>query len=113
MKIIWEDQLEIEEVDEEGYKETYQTVVIGPDEDSDNIRMELYRIESGGETALHKHPREHLIRIEKGEGVVFSEIDGKFKVSPGQNIFIPADEEHQFQNPYSDPFEFVIITPEE
>lgn len=111
MKINWETKLDREEVKEEGAKGVFKTVLVGPRDGSRNIIMRYFTIEPNGCTPLHKHPWAHIVRIEKGEGVVYSEHDGKFKVGPGQSFFIPPDEEHQFQNPYSETFEFICIIP--
>ena len=70
-----------------------------------------FKIKPGGQTPLHRHPWEHLVRVERGEGVVFSERGGKFKVTPSQSVFIPPGEEHQFLNPYSEVFEFICVIP--
>jgi quercetin dioxygenase-like cupin family protein len=111
MKINRENELKEEEVREEGAQGVARTVLIGPGDGSEKIIMRYFKVQPGGKTPLHQHPWEHIVRVEKGEGVVYSENEGKFKVGPGQSLFIRPDEEHQFLNPYGEPFEFVCVIP--
>lgn len=111
MKIVKEKKLKAEAVTGDGARNAFRTVLIGPKEGSERLAMRFFLVAPGGQTSLHSHPWEHLIRVEKGEGVVYSGVDGKFKVGPGQCIFIPGGEEHQFINPYQVPLELLCVIP--
>jgi quercetin dioxygenase-like cupin family protein len=77
---------------------------------ANNFAMRLFEIESGGNTPLHTHPREHAVFILKGEGVVF---DGE-KLSPFKTndvVFIPPDERHQFKNTGKTLLKFLCLIP--
>jgi len=94
---------------EEGVKDVYQRILIGTEDGSLNVIMRYFRVLPGGNTPLHSHSHEHVVKIEKGKGIV---LDGKGKesiVTPGQSLFIEGNERHQFKNPFENPFEFLCI----
>lgn len=62
-----------------------------------NFFMRLFEIDSGGFTPLHIHDWEHEVFILEGEGVVVCEDEEKL-FRPGNFIFIPPKEKHQFRN---------------
>jgi len=111
MKIVKGKKLKAEAMKDEGAQNAFKTVLIGSREGSDRLEMRLFKIMPGGHTPVHKHPWEHLVRIESGEGVVYSDRDGKFKIGAGQCIFIAAGEEHQFLNPYQESLELLCVIP--
>lgn len=84
-------------------------ILIGPDDDSLNIVMRLFRLEPGGYTYDHKHPFEHLVKVEKGIGVLVDE-EGKENILKKDSVaFIKPGERHQFRNNSNEPFEFLCI----
>jgi len=90
-------------------KNVYKKVLIGPDDGSEKIIMRKFKVTSGGKTPHHIHEHEHVVKIEKGKGMV---VDGNGKeicLSAGQSLFIPGREKHQFRNPYKGSFEFLCI----
>ncbi|HOO78483.1 MAG TPA: cupin domain-containing protein [bacterium] len=111
MKIKSEKRLKARAVEDPGAKGVTKVVLLGPEDGAEQVVMRLFRVEHGGHTPMHSHPWEHLVRITRGEGVVYSGSEGKFKIGPGRSIFIPAGEEHQFLNPYQEPLEFICVIP--
>lgn len=101
-------------VEEEGASGAFIKILIGPEDGSQNIVMRKIRVRSGGCTPLHHHPHEHVVKIEKGRGIVVSPDGEEIAVAAGQSLFIGADEMHQFKNPNPDDFEFVctILNPD-
>jgi quercetin dioxygenase-like cupin family protein len=97
--------------EEEGTKDVLRRILIGPDDGSLNIIMRHFKILPGGNTPLHRHNWEHVVKIEKGKGIVVNEAGEEIVISEGESLFIPENEEHQFKNPFSDPFEFLCIIP--
>jgi quercetin dioxygenase-like cupin family protein len=63
-----------------------------------NFFMRHFEIAPGGHTPRHSHPWEHEVFILEGNGVVLG-AEGEKEFSPGDVIFVPAGEEHQFRNP--------------
>ena len=101
-------------VQSEGVKNVTMKILIGPDDGSNNLIMRCFKILQNGHTPRHKHPHEHIVKIEKGKGVVIDGEGNQHEVSPGRSIFVKSNEEHQFKNPYPEPFEFIcnILNPE-
>ncbi|MBN2245257.1 MAG: cupin domain-containing protein [Candidatus Aminicenantes bacterium] len=94
---------------DEGVKNVRKKVLIGTADGSENIIMRRFLIFPGGNTPYHEHPHEHVIRVEKGRGMV---VDGEGKeklIREGSSLFISGGEKHQFRNPFSEPFGFLCI----
>jgi len=111
MKIKQNSRIKQVEVAEEGAKNTRKKILIGPNDGSKNIIMRYFTIAPGGHSPKHSHNWEHLVKIESGKGIVVGRYDNKAEVSEGCNIFVEANEMHQFQNPFEENFEFICIIP--
>jgi len=98
-------------VQEEGVQNVTKRVLIGPDDGSSRIIMRYFKILPGGNTPFHRHSFEHVVRVEKGKGLVVNDSGQEIPISTGHSVFIPADEEHQFINPHDEPFEFICTIP--
>lgn len=101
-------------VEEEGIKNVTRKILIGPVDGSHNIIMRHFKVLPEGHTPFHSHDHEHVVKIEKGRGVVIDEQGRENSVSPGQSLLIEGNQKHQFKNPFNEPFEFlcIIINPE-
>ena len=111
MIIYTADSIEWEDVDMEGAEKVKMRILIGEKEGSKNIIMRHFRVAPGGHTPHHQHDFEHVIKIEKGKGILL-DLDGvQHEVEAGMSAFIPANEMHQFQNPSDEDFEFLCIIP--
>jgi len=93
----------------EGIKLVSKKVLIGPDDGSSNIIMRRFKVLHGGNTPFHSHDFEHVVKIQKGNGMVVNEKKEETLVTEGQSLFIKANEYHQFKNPFEEPFEFLCI----
>ena len=111
MKIRSSKEVEEVEVGMEGAKDVTKKVLIGMEEGSSNIIMRRFTVRPGGHTPRHQHNYEHLVRVEKGKGVVIDENGKEHEVTVGQNVFVEANKDHQFKNPYEEPFEFICVIP--
>ena len=76
-----------------------------------NFAMRIFEVAPGGHTPLHNHPYEHEIFVMDGAGTVWR--DGQeVAIKPGDVLYIPADEKHQFKNTVADkPFKFMCLIP--
>lgn len=101
-------------VEEEEVKNVLRKILIGPEDGSDNIIMRHFKVLPEGNTPFHNHSHEHVVKIEKGRGIVVRESGEEVPVSQGQSLLIEKNETHQFKNPFSEPFEFlcIILNPE-
>ncbi len=60
------------------------------------------------------HPHEHEVFIVKGRGILQGIRDGRpceVELKPGQAIFIPGNEDHQWLNPYNEPLGIICVIP--
>lgn len=109
-------EMEIPEafVQDEDAQNVTKRILIGPEDGSSRIVMRYFKILPGGNTPLHSHDFEHVVRVEKGKGFVVNDSGQEIPVASGHSVFIPSGEEHQFKNPYSEPFEFIctILNPD-
>ena len=101
-------------VQEEEAQNVTKRILIGPEDGSSNIIMRYFKVLPGGNTPFHSHDFEHVVRVEKGRGVVVDDSGQEFPISPGLSVFIAAGEKHQFKNPNDEPFEFIctILNPD-
>lgn len=110
MKIRRIQNVEIIDIEMEGAKGVTKQILIGKNEGSDNIIMRLFTIQAGGNTPLHTHDFEHLVKIEKGRGIVVDS-QGEHEVEPGMVIYVRPNEVHQFRNAGDGIFQFICIIP--
>lgn len=101
-------------VEEEEVRNVLRKILIGPEDGSHNIIMRHFKVLPEGHTPLHRHSHEHVVKIEKGKGIVVRETGEEVEVSSGQSLLIEENEKHQFKNPFPEPFEFlcIILNPE-
>ncbi len=87
-------------------------VLIGPDQGAENFVMRLFTLGEGGCSPYHTHRWEHEVFIISGRGKVKG-ATGEPAVAPGNFVFVPGNEEHQFLNAGTEPFEFLCVVPRE
>jgi quercetin dioxygenase-like cupin family protein len=75
-----------------------------------NFAMRQFTLDPDGQTPRHTHPWEHEVFIRSGAGVVLGE-DGEEPVKPGDVVYMPPDEEHQFRNTGDDELVFLCLIP--
>ncbi|MFO7899483.1 MAG: cupin domain-containing protein [Planctomycetota bacterium] len=75
-----------------------------------NFAMRHFEIAPGGNTPLHSHRWEHEVFILSGRGVVTSE-QGEDPFAPGDVVFMPGGEEHNFRNSGSEPVTMLCLVP--
>jgi quercetin dioxygenase-like cupin family protein len=75
-----------------------------------NFAMRLFEMEPDGHSPLHTHGWEHEVFILEGEGVVKGEGEEK-KFKPGDVVFVPPNEKHQFKNTGKKLVKFICLVP--
>jgi len=103
------DKVKEEYLEEEGIKGVYRKILLGLEDGSEEIIMRLFKILPGGYTYFHQHDYEHLVKVEKGRGIVVDGEGKEINIQEGQSLFIRKNEKHQFKNPFQEPFEFLCI----
>ena len=85
--------------------------LIAAKEGAPNFAMRVIEIKRKGEKIpLHHHDYEHEIFIIEGQGNVLSE-GGLKSVAYGNFVYVPAGEEHGFENTGDKPFRFICVIP--
>ena len=101
-----------EDVQVEGYNTNNATkqVLIGDKDGSSNFAMRYFTIPPREFSSLDKHEREHGVLVIHGRARV--QLGERFEeVGPGDVVYIPGWEVHQFENLTDEPFTFLCIVP--
>jgi quercetin dioxygenase-like cupin family protein len=69
MKINNNEEIIATEVKMEGAKDVKMKILIGLNEQSDNIIMRHFIVAPGGNTPFHQHDYEHVIKVENNKGI--------------------------------------------
>lgn len=110
MKLQHFSEIESKQFDSDQVKGVTGRVAIGQADGADNFCMRVFELEQGGFTPRHSHDWEHEIFIHAGNGEAFH--DGEWKpFGPGNIIFIPGNQEHQFRNTGDEPLVFACLIP--
>lgn len=94
----------------EGASKLKVRLLITKDVGAPNFAMRLFEMQSGGHSPLHKHDWEHEVFILEGEGTVVGK-EGEKKFKPGDAIFVPPNERHQFKNTGKKLVKFLCLVP--
>lgn len=98
-------------VEEENVENVLRRILIGPEDGSSRIIMRYFKVLPEGNTPFHTHDFEHVVKVEKGRGLVVNEAGEQIEITEGQSLFIPPNEKHQFKNPFQKTFEFICTIP--
>jgi len=82
---------------EEDAKNTKVRWLISDQDGAPNFAMRLFEIGPQGATPLHTHAWEHEVFVLEGEGIVVG-AEGEQKIGPGDVVFLPGEERHQFRS---------------
>ncbi len=70
------------------------------------LQLRLFTVDVGGYTPLEKHAHEHEVFMLRGRALLRGG-EQEVELKPGNVIFIPPFEEHQFKNIGDEPVEFL------
>lgn len=85
-------------------------LLIGRNDGAEKFHMRHFEVAPGGHTPYHQHDYEHEVLVLKGRGVVRGE-QQDYPCGPGDVVWVPPNERHQFRNAGDEPFEFVCLIP--
>ncbi len=85
-------------------------VLMGENVGAPTFTMRHFEIAPGGRTPFHSHRWEHEVYVLSGKGVARRR-DGQSEVGPGSFVYVPPDEEHNFENTGDTPFTFLCVIP--
>jgi quercetin dioxygenase-like cupin family protein len=90
------DDVEGKPVQMDGVKGVKMAVMVGREDGAPNFALRQFRVEPGGHSPRHSHDYEHEVFVVSGGGTVL--LGGKERpLKPGDVVYVPADEEHQFK----------------
>ncbi|MEM1563100.1 MAG: cupin domain-containing protein [Candidatus Bathyarchaeia archaeon] len=110
MKVFHYSEVKAEEAQEEGAAKLKVRWLITREVGAPNFVMRLFEMEPGGHSPLHTHPWEHEVFILEGGGIVVG-AGGERRFKPGDVIFIPPNERHQFINDGKETVKFLCLVP--
>jgi len=108
MKKVHYSEIEKQIPDEKGIKDVTIRWLITKDDGAENFAMRLFEVQPSGFTPLHQHDWEHEVFILDGIG----ELRNKEKATsfrPGDVVFVPSNEWHQFVNTGSEVVKFLCL----
>lgn len=97
MKVIRGSEVAAQPVEEEGAREVTVRWLISRPEGAPNFAMRLFEVRAGGCTPRHEHPWEHEVYVVEGNLEVVGP-RGPVPAGPGDAVFVPPGEAHQFRN---------------
>jgi len=98
--------------DLQGYNGVKKQIVIGPADGSDEIVLRYFTLDQGGSSPYHSHDWPHLVRIEKGSGVMLDAQKNASPITAGDYIFVESNSLHCFKNTGDVPLSFICIVPD-
>jgi quercetin dioxygenase-like cupin family protein len=103
-------QIEKQNVTMAGAEKVQMQLLCGPGDGCPTFAMRKFIVAPGGCTPRHQHDYEHEILVLSGEGIVFG--NGKEQpLKPGDVLYVPANEPHQFKNNAGIPLHFICLVP--
>lgn len=93
-----------------GAEKVQMRLMVGREDGAPTFSMRVFDVEPGGQTPHHQHNYEHEILILEGQGVAVSD-QTPHPVQPGDVLFVPANELHQFRNTGDQTFRFMCMVP--
>jgi quercetin dioxygenase-like cupin family protein len=111
MPVVKYDDIDLAQVVMEGAENVSKAIVVGDDVGWDEYVLRVFRLGPGGYTPKHRHGWEHVNYVIQGRGKLT--IEGTIhNLERNDFAFVPSDQEHRFENPYDDDFEFICIVPD-
>ena len=97
--------------DMSAYNGIRKQVLVGRKDGSNEIVMRYFSVEPGGNTPYHDHGFPHVVKVEKGKGIVIDKDGNEHSLEQGHVIYIHDDEVHGFKNEGAESFDFICIVP--
>ena len=85
-------------------------ILIGTDESSPHFHLRYFAVQPGGHTSLDQHNHDHGVYILHGRARLRLN-DEEHELNPGDVLYIPGNEVHQFFTLGDEPFGFLCIVP--
>lgn len=110
MAVIKYSDVQAVPVNVEGAARVSKKVPVGRAEGWEGHTLRTFTLEPGGHSPRHSHDWEHVNYVVGGRGRLM--VDGEtHDVEEKDFAFVPPNVEHQYSNPFDEPFEFICIVP--
>ena len=110
MKITNFGKVDAQKVDDPGAKGVTIRWLISEKDGAPHFAMRLFEVKPDGYTPYHQHKWEHEVFILEGKGNLVLE-DKTLPLNPGDAVFVPGGENHQFKNVSQDKLVFLCLVP--
>jgi quercetin dioxygenase-like cupin family protein len=110
MKHIHYSEVNLEQPQEEGVKNTKVRWLISKKDEARNFAMRLFEMKPGGNSPMHQHDWEHEVFILEGTGFLKNQTMEE-PLKSGDVVFIKPMEWHQFINRGSTTLKFLCLIP--
>ena len=104
------DGVEVEAYDDDGAVGGSRQVVIGKRDGAFNFGLRYYEIAPGGQTSFDRHHHDHGVYVLRGTARLMMG-PAVYDIGPGDIMYIPPNEQHQFENAGEEPFGFLCAVP--
>ena len=85
-------------------------VLIGPKDGAQHFVVRYFEVPPRGQTSFEQHLHDHGVVVLRGRARVLLGYE-MHEVGPGDAIYIPVDEQHQFEVIGDEPFGFLCVIP--
>ena len=96
--------------DNSGAERATRQVLIGPDEHSPHFHVRYFAVQPGGHTAHDRHAHDHGVYVLHGRALLHAG-EEQHELHPGDVVYIPGNEVHQFFTLDDEPFGFLCVVP--
>lgn len=104
------DEVDRRPVDMEGADRVSMAMMVGREDGAPHFSMRQFEVAPGGRTPQHSHDYEHEVLVLDGAGDVLLEGERR-PIRPGDVIYVPADQEHQFRADQERGLRFICLAP--
>ncbi len=102
--------MEASEVTESGAVGVTIRWLISEKDGAPHFAMRLFEVKPDGYTPFHNHQWEHEVFVLQGKGSLVLE-DKAVPLNPGDAVFVPGGESHQFKNASAEKLIFLCLVP--
>ena len=110
VKVMNYEKTEAQEVTESGAMGVTIRWLISEKDGAPHFAMRLFEVKPDGYTPFHNHPWEHEVFILEGKGSLVLQ-DKTVPLNPGDAVFVPGGENHQFKNASTEKLIFLCLVP--
>ncbi len=109
--VTHESEIKSNPVYPEGGSGITKQILAGP-RDGYNGFLRKFSLKAGGHSPYHHHNWSHLVYVLEGSGKL-NQKDGEYPLKQGSVVYLPPNEEHNFQNTGEGELVFLCLVPDQ